>query len=103
MRSALGSGEPYLKSDVCLRPDLGRRDLKIRLFVHKIHTDSFSHFSPGSRQTLAYWFIDPDDALSSILTVKIITGAEYGGEPWAENSQNKPLQNEKKKKKKHVD
>lgn len=68
-----------LKSDVCLRPDLGRRDLKIRLFVHKIHTDQFfTLFSLVARQTLAYWFIDPDDALSSILTVKIITGAGTG-------------------------
>ena len=69
-------GEPYLKSDVCLRPDLGGRDLKIRLFVYKIHTDQFfTLFSLVARQTLAYWLIDPDDALSSILTVKIITGA----------------------------
>ena len=72
-------GEPYLKSDVCLRPDLGGRDLKIRLFVYKIHTDQFfTLFSLVARQTLAYWFIDPDDALSSILTVKIITGAGTG-------------------------
>ena len=69
-------GEPYLKSDVCLRPDLGGRDLKIRLFVYKIHTDQFfTLFSLVARQTLTYWLIDPDDALSSILTVKIITGA----------------------------
>lgn len=30
-----------LKSDVCLRPNLGGRDLKIRLLVYKIHTDQF--------------------------------------------------------------
>ena len=69
-------GESYLKSDICLRPNLGRRDLKIRLFVYKVHTDQFfTLLSLVARQTLAYWFIYPDDALSSILTIKIITGA----------------------------
>lgn len=65
-----------LQSDVRLRPNLGRRNLKIRLFVYKIHTDQFfTLLSLVARQTLAYWLIYPDDALSSILTIKIITGA----------------------------
>lgn len=65
-----------LKSDVCLRPNLGGGDLKVRLFVDKIHTDQFfTLLSLVARQTLAYWLIYPDDALSSVLTIKIITGA----------------------------
>lgn len=65
-----------LKSDVRLRPNLGRRNLKIRLLVYKIHTDQlFTLLSLVARQTLAYWLIYSDDALSSILTIKIITGA----------------------------
>ena len=66
----------HLKCNVRLRPDLGGRNLEIGLFVYKIHTDQFLTLLPQvARQALAYWLIDPDDALSSILTIKIITGA----------------------------
>lgn len=65
-----------LKCDVRLRPNLGRRNLKIRLFVYEIHTDQFfTLFSLIARQTLTYWLVYSDNALSSILTIKIITGA----------------------------
>ena len=46
--------------------------------VYDSKSKFFTLFSLVARQTLAYWFIDPDDALSSILTVKIITGAGTG-------------------------
>lgn len=66
----------HLKCNVRLRPDLGGRNLEIGLFVYKIHTDQFFTLLPQvARQALAYWLIDPDDALSSVLTIKIITGA----------------------------
>jgi len=50
--------------------------LKIRLFVDKIHADQlFTLLSLVARQTLADGLIYPDDALGSILTIKVITGA----------------------------
>lgn len=72
----VGEGEPYLKWDVRLRPNLGRRNLKIGLLVHKIHTNQLlTLLALVAGQTLAYGLIYPDDALSSILTLKIVTGA----------------------------
>lgn len=80
-----------LKTDVRLRPNLGRRNLKIRLLVYKIHTDQFfTLLSLVARQTLAYWLIYPDDTLSSILTIKIITGTgtreDHGWRKFAEQA-----------------
>lgn len=74
--SSCQRGASHLKCDVCLRPNLGWRDLKVWLFVYKIHTDQFFTFlSLVTRQTLTYWLVYPDDALSSILTIKIIARA----------------------------
>lgn len=65
--------------------------MKIRLFVYKIHTNQlFTLLSLVAWQTLAYWLIYPDDALGTILAIKIITGAgtreDHGWRKFAEQA-----------------
>lgn len=84
-----------------MRPNLGRRDLKIGLLVYKIHTNQLLTLLPlVARQTLTYGLIYPDDALSSILTLKIVTGAgsreDHGRRKFTEQAT-------KEKREKHAD
>lgn len=102
MRSALGvGGNLTWRVMFVWGRTFGRRDLKIRLFVHKIHTDQFfTLFLPGSQANtgiLVHW---------SWWCIELHSDSQnyhrgwYGGEPWEEKTHRTSHCRMKRKKKK---
>lgn len=83
IHSLFQSNPCYLESNICLRTKLGWRYLQVGFSVHKVDADQlFTFIALVTRQALADRLICFGDALSSILTLVIITWTGARQDHW---------------------